>query len=42
MDNKAHRIMGLDYGDVRIGVALSDVTHLIAVGSKPILGKPTN
>lgn len=32
MDNKAHRIMGLDYGDVRIGVALSDVTHLIASG----------
>lgn len=32
MDNKAHRIMGLDYGDVRIGVALSDVTHFIASG----------
>lgn len=32
MDNKAHRIMGLDYGDVRIGVALSDITHLIASG----------
>lgn len=32
MDNKAHRIMGLDYGDVRMGVALSDVTHLIASG----------
>ena len=24
--------MGLDYGDVRIGVALSDSTHLIATG----------
>lgn len=32
MDNKANRIMGLDYGDVRIGIALSDVTHLIATG----------
>lgn len=32
MDNLAHRIMGLDYGDVRIGVALSDTTHLIATG----------
>ncbi len=32
MDNKVHRIMGLDYGDVRIGVALSDPTMLIATG----------
>jgi len=32
MDNKVHRIMGLDYGDVRIGVALSDPSLLIATG----------
>lgn len=32
MDNKAFRIMGLDYGDVRIGISLSDVTHFIASG----------
>lgn len=32
MDNKVHRIMGLDYGDMRIGVALSDPTMLIATG----------
>ncbi len=32
MDKSSKRIMGLDYGDVRIGVALSDSTHLIATG----------
>lgn len=32
MDNKAYRVMGIDYGDVRMGVALSDITHLIASG----------
>lgn len=32
MDKSSKRIMGLDYGDVRIGLALSDSTHLIATG----------
>ncbi|MCR4670906.1 MAG: Holliday junction resolvase RuvX [Saccharofermentans sp.] len=30
------RIMGIDYGMRRIGIALSDVTHLIAKGSETI------
>lgn len=32
MDNAYYRVMGLDYGDVRIGVALSDVTRFLASG----------
>ena len=27
MENSYYRVMALDYGDVRIGVALSDVTR---------------
>ena len=30
------RIMGIDYGMRRIGIALSDVTHLIAKGFETI------
>ena len=32
MDNSYYRVMGIDYGDVRIGIALSDVTRFIASG----------
>ena len=32
MDNAYYRVMGLDYGDVRIGIALSDVTRFLASG----------
>ena len=32
MDKSYYRIMALDYGDVRIGIALSDVTRFLASG----------
>lgn len=32
MDNSYYRIMALDYGDIRIGIALSDVTRFLASG----------
>lgn len=32
MDDSYYRIMALDYGDVRIGIALSDVTRFLASG----------
>ena len=32
MDNAYYRVMGLDYGDVRVGIALSDVTRFLASG----------
>lgn len=32
MDNSYYRVMALDYGDVRIGIALSDVTRFLASG----------
>lgn len=32
MDNAYYRVMALDYGDVRIGIALSDVTRFLASG----------
>ena len=32
MDNTYFRVMALDYGDVRIGIALSDVTRFLASG----------
>ena len=32
MDNSYYRIMALDYGDVIIGIALSDVTRFLASG----------
>ena len=32
MENSYYRVMALDYGDVRIGVALSDVTRFLASG----------
>lgn len=32
MDSTYYRVMALDYGDVRIGIALSDVTRFLASG----------
>lgn len=32
MDNTYYKVMALDYGDVRIGIALSDVTRFLATG----------
>ena len=32
MDKKLYKVMGLDYGDVRIGVAMSDATRFLASG----------
>ncbi len=32
MENLYYRVMALDYGDVRIGIALSDVTRFLASG----------
>ncbi len=32
MDNSYYKIMALDYGDTRIGIALSDLTRIIAGG----------
>ncbi len=32
MNDSYYRIMALDYGDVRIGIALSDVTRFLASG----------
>lgn len=32
MENSYYRIMALDYGEVRIGIALSDVTRFLASG----------
>ena len=32
MENTYYRVMALDYGDVRIGIALSDVTRFLASG----------
>ncbi len=32
MENTYYRVMALDYGDVRIGIALSDVTRFLATG----------
>ena len=32
MENSYYRVMALDYGDVRIGIALSDVTRFLASG----------
>lgn len=32
MDNSYYRVMALDYGDVRIGIALSDPTRFLASG----------
>lgn len=32
MENSYYRVMALDYGDVRIGIALSDVTRFLAGG----------
>ena len=32
MDSTYYKVMALDYGDVRIGIALSDVTRFLASG----------
>lgn len=32
MENSYFRVMALDYGDVRIGIAMSDVTRFLASG----------
>ena len=32
MENKYYRVLSLDYGDVRIGIAMSDVTRFLASG----------
>ena len=32
MENKYYRVMALDYGEVRIGIAMSDVTRFLASG----------
>lgn len=32
MENTYYKVMALDYGDVRIGIALSDVTRFLATG----------
>ena len=32
MENTYYRVMALDYGDVRIGIALSDITRFLASG----------
>jgi putative Holliday junction resolvase len=32
MESSYYRVMALDYGDVRIGIALSDVTRFLASG----------
>ena len=32
MDKEYYKVMGLDFGDVRIGVALSDVSRFLATG----------
>lgn len=34
MENDLYRIMALDYGDVRIGIALSDLQRIIATGKE--------
>ena len=34
MENDLYRIMSLDYGDVRIGIALSDLQRIIATGKE--------
>lgn len=41
MDKKYYKIMGLDYGDVRIGVALSDVTRFLSSGYETYVRKST-
>ena len=32
MENAYYKVMGLDFGDIRIGIALSDVTRFLASG----------
>ena len=42
MDNNYYRIMAIDYGDVRIGIALSDLTRTIANGYENYTRKEPN
>jgi len=41
MDKKFYKVMGLDFGDVRIGVALSDVSRFLATGYETYTRKTT-
>ena len=41
MDDTYYRVMALDYGDVRIGIALSDVTRFLASGYENYTRKNT-
>lgn len=42
MENTYYRVMALDYGDVRIGIALSDVTRFLASGYENYTRKGTD
>lgn len=41
MDKEYYKVMGLDYGDVRIGVALSDISRFLASGYETYTRKST-
>ena len=41
MDKEYYKVMGLDFGDVRIGVALSDVSRFLATGYETYTRKST-
>lgn len=41
MDKEYYKVMGLDFGDVRIGVALSDVSRFLATGYETYTRKTT-
>ena len=41
MDTKYYKVMGLDFGDVRIGVALSDPSRFLASGYETYTRKTT-
>ena len=41
MDKEYYKVMGLDFGDVRIGVALSDISRFLATGYETYTRKST-
>ena len=41
MDKQYYKVMGLDFGDVRIGVALSDISRFLATGYETYTRKTT-
>ena len=41
MDKQYYKVMGLDFGDVRIGVALSDPSRFLASGYETYIRKTT-